>query len=49
MHLDAHLVTKEHVPGYMNIVFDGLSRNVPPEELGLDPFLWYNAEEDEAV
>ena len=49
MHLQANLVSTEHVPGVMNIVFDGLSRNVSPEELGLDPALSYDAEGDTSV
>jgi len=49
MHLNATLVTTEHVPGHMNIVFDGLSRNVSPEDLGLDPSLSYNTEDDTTV
>jgi len=49
MHLQANLVSTEHVPGFMNIVFDGLSRNVSPEELGLDPALSYDAEGDTSV
>jgi hypothetical protein len=49
MHLQAHLVSTEHVPGFMNIVFDGLSRNVSPQELGLDPALSYDAEGDTSV
>jgi hypothetical protein len=49
MHLDATLSETEHVPGSMNILFDGLSRNVSPEDLGLDPSLMYQAAEDNAV
>jgi hypothetical protein len=48
MHLNANLVTTEHVPGHMNIVF-GLSRNVSPEDLGLDPSLSYDTENDTTV
>jgi hypothetical protein len=44
-HLNASLSETEHVPGLMNTVFDGLSRNVSPEDLGLDPLLMYNAAE----
>ena len=49
MHLNANLADAEHVPGVLNIVFDGLSRNVSPQELGLDPFLMYNAAADDAI
>ena len=30
-------------------MFDGLSRNVLPQELGLDPLLMYNATADDAM
>jgi hypothetical protein len=33
----------------LNTVFDGLSRNVSPQELGLDPLLMYNATADDAM
>jgi hypothetical protein len=49
MHLNANLAEAEHVPGVLNTVFDGLSRNVPPQELGLDPLLMYIATADEAI
>ena len=49
MHLNANLADAEHVPGVLNIVFDGLSRNVSPQELGLDPLLMYNAAADDAI
>lgn len=49
MHLEACLAETEHIPGSMNIVFDGLSRNVAPEELGLDPLLLFNADADDAM
>jgi hypothetical protein len=39
----------EHIPGSMNILFDGLSRNVSPEDLGLDPLLMFQTAGDEAV
>jgi hypothetical protein len=49
MHLDTQLAETEHIPVSMNIVFDGLSRNVPPEQLGLDPLLMYQTTSDHAV
>ena len=49
MHLNAHLAETEHVPGSMNVVFDGLSRNVSPEQLGLDPLLMYTVAADLAI
>jgi hypothetical protein len=33
----------------MNIMFDGLSRNVSPEQLGLDPLLMFQGAADTAV
>jgi hypothetical protein len=49
MHLNATLADAEHVPGVLNTMFDGLSRNVLPQDLGLDPLLMYNATADEAI
>ena len=37
------------LPGSMNIVFDGLSRNVSPEQLGLDPLLMYPTAADSII
>jgi len=48
-HFNAHLAETEHVPGSMNVVFDGLSRNVSPEQLGLDPLLMYTVADDLAM
>jgi len=44
-----NLTAFEHIPGSMNIVFDGLSSNVPPEQLGLDPLLMYHTAADHTV
>ena len=49
MHLNANLAETEHVPGVLNTVFDGLSCNVSPQELGLDPLLMYDATADGAI
>jgi hypothetical protein len=49
MHLNANLAEAEHVPGVLNTVFDGLSFNVSPQELGLDLLLMYNATADDAM
>jgi len=46
MHLDCHVATTKHIPGKMNVIFDGLSRNRSPDELGLDPTMMYNASMD---
>ena len=42
LHLNCQVATTEHVPGKQNII-DGLSRNVDPSSLGLDPALQYDA------
>ena len=49
MHVHAQLAENEHIPGSMNIVFDGLSRNVLPERLGLDPLLLYPTAADSTI
>ena len=49
MHLNAHVAIATHIPGKLNVVYDGLSRNVSPEELGLDPTKEYNATDDTAI
>ena len=49
MHLNATITDTEHIPGKLNVIFDGLSRNVSPQQLGLDPTLMYPAASDTAV
>ena len=49
MHLNANLAGAEHVPGVLNTVLDGLSRNVSPQELGLGTLLMYNATADDVM
>ena len=49
MHLKATLSDTEHIPGKINVIFDGLSRNVSPQELGLDPTLMFPAATDNVV
>ena len=46
MHLNATLVDTEHIPGKLNVIFDGLSRRVSPQDLGLDPTLMFPADND---
>ena len=49
MHLDSHVATTQHATGRLNIVFDELSRNKTPSEVGLDRTKMYNAETDSAL
>jgi hypothetical protein len=49
MHLDSHVATTQHVPGTLNTVFDGLSRNKTPSEVGLDISKMYNAGDDTSI
>jgi hypothetical protein len=49
MHLNAHVAIATHIPGKLNVVYDGLSRNVSPAELGLDPAKEYIAADDTAI
>jgi hypothetical protein len=46
MHLDAKVAATTHIPGKLNIIFDGLSRLLSPADLGLDISLQYNASDD---
>ena len=36
----AAILETEYVPSKLNVVCDGLSRGIPPSELGLDEGLW---------
>jgi hypothetical protein len=36
----AAILETEYVPSKLNVVCDGLSRGIPPSELGLDAGLW---------
>ena len=49
VHLDCQVATTEHVPGKLNIIMDGLSRDVDPSSLGLDPTLQYDAAQDKSI
>jgi hypothetical protein len=49
MHLDSHVAITQHVPGKLNTVFDGLSRNKTPSEVGLDIGKMYNAGGDTSI
>ena len=46
MHLDAKVAVTTHIPGKLNIIFDGLSRLLSPADVGLDISLEYNARDD---
>ena len=43
--LFATILETEYVPSELNVVCDGLSRGVPPSELGLDESLWVHLQE----
>jgi hypothetical protein len=49
MYLDATVAVTTHIPGQLNIIYDGLSRLLTPSELGLDCSLEYNASNDESM
>ena len=49
MHINATLSDTQHIPGVMNVLFDGLSQHVSPTELGLDPALMFNAAADISI
>ena len=49
MHLMAQVAVTTHIPGKLNILYDGLSRNLTPSELGIDPHLEYNASSDSSL
>ena len=49
IHLEATIADTLHVPGKMNVIFDGLSRGLSPLELGLDTTLQYDSAMDEGI
>ena len=49
IHLNATVADTVHVPGKLNVIFDGLSRGLSPLELGLDPTLFYNTATDVGI
>jgi hypothetical protein len=49
MHLDAKVAVTTHIPGKLNIIFDGRSRLLSPTEVGLDVALEYNASNDTSL
>jgi hypothetical protein len=49
MYLDANVAVTTHIPGKLNIVFDGLSRLLSPADVGLDISLEYNASDDHTL
>ena len=46
MHFDDNVAVATHIPGILNVVFDWLSRNVSPSDLGLDVSKEFNAAND---
>ena len=49
MHLSATVAVATHIPGKLNIIYDGLSRLLTPSELGIDSSLEYAASNDEQM
>ena len=49
IHLNATVADTVHVPGKLNVIFDGLSRGLSLLELGLDPTLFYNTATDVGI
>jgi hypothetical protein len=49
MHLNALVSDTHHIPGQLNYIYDGLSRHISPQELGLDPALMHNTTMDMAI
>jgi hypothetical protein len=49
MHINALVSDTQHIPGTLNVIYDGLSRNKSPEELGLNSSLLYNAIHDQSI
>ena len=49
MHINATLSDTQHIPGVTNVLFDDLSRNVLPTEMGLDPTLMFNTTADVSI
>ena len=49
LHLEATVADTLHVPGKMNVIFDGLSRGMSPMELELDTTLQYDSATDESI
>ena len=49
MHLEATVAVTTHIPGKLNVVYDGLSRNVSSSDLGLDSSAEHNATNDKSL
>ena len=49
MHLDATVAITTHIPGKQNIIYDGLSRNQTPEDLGIDSSLEFHIARDHSI
>jgi len=49
VHLNAAVADTIHIPGSLNVIFDGLSRGLTPSELGLDQSRAYPADSDDAL
>ena len=49
VHLNATVAETVHIPGTLNIIFDGLSRGLTSRELGLDESKLYSISNDAAI
>ena len=49
LHLNATIADTLHIPGKLNIIFDGLSRGMSPTALGLDTTLFLDTATDEGI
>ena len=49
IHINALVSDTHHIPGKLNQIYDGLSRHVPPEDLGLNPTLTLKAAVDISI
>jgi hypothetical protein len=49
MHLNAQVAVATHIPGKLNVIYDGLSRNILPADLGLDATKEYRANQDPSI
>jgi hypothetical protein len=49
VHLHARVAETVHIPGNLNVIFDGLSRGLTSQELGLNESLMYSVNTDTTI